>query len=107
MTKLLIGALAFISCVLFFAGSVDFKRVFGPTGITMSYEVTVSKAYAGKAHKRRKARRLSRRRTAHRVRRRTRLWSSCTWQDPYYYCNGIYYALVVENGTKVYYVVTP
>ncbi len=107
MTRLSIGALAFISCALFFAGSVDFKRVSGPAGVTMSYEITDSKAYAGKAHKRRKARRRSRRRTVRRVSRRTRLWRSCSWQDPYYYCDGIYYALVLENGTKVYYVVTP
>jgi hypothetical protein len=101
MIKISIGALAFICGAFFFAGSVDLKRVSGPSGVTVSYEVMVSKAYAGK--KKRVRRRAARKRRA----RRTVIVSGCIWVDPYYYCDGVYYQGVIENGQKVYYVVIP
>ena len=109
MTRLSILALAFIGCTLVFAGNVNFKRVSGPSGLTMSFEVTVSKAYAARRaarrHHRRRARRVARRR--HRVIRRTRLSSSCVWRAPYHYCSGVYYRTVVTSGATSYVVVYP
>ena len=106
MPRLLIGALTFIGCALVFAGSVDFKRVSGPSGFTKPFEVTVSKAYAGRWHYRRTSRRVARR-TTHRVIRRSTLPHGCTWRAPYHYCGGVYYQPVVENNTTVYIVVSP
>ena len=106
MTKLLIGALAFIVCALVLVGSVHFKRVLGPSGLTMPVEVTVSKAYAGRGHHHRRGRRIARRATI-RVIRHLTLPHSCVWHAPYHYCGGVYYQPIVESGTTVYIVVNP
>ncbi len=106
MTRLLIGALAFIGCTLVFAGSVDFKSVSGPSGFTMPFEVTVSQAYAGRGHRHRTTRRVARRTTA-RIIRRNSLPYGCYWRAPYHYCGGIYYQPIVESGTTIYIVVNP
>ncbi len=106
MTRLLIGALAFIGCALVFAGSVDFKRVSGPSGFAMPFEVTVSKAFAGRGYHRRTTRRVARR-TTRRVIRRHTLPYGCAWRAPYHYCGGVYYQPIVESGTTIYIVVNP
>ena len=106
MTRLSIGALAFIGWALVFAVSVDFKRVSGPSGFTMAFEVTVSKAYAGRGHYRRTTRRVARR-TTRRVIRRHSLPYGCAWRAPYHYCGGVYYQPIVEGGTTVYIIVYP
>ncbi len=106
MTRLSIGALAFIGCALVFAGSVDFKRVSGPRGVTEAIELTISEAYAGRRHARRTTRRVVRR-TTRRVIRRNSLPYSCAWRAPYHYCGGVYYEPIVESGTTVYIIVYP
>ncbi len=104
MTKLLIGALAFIVCALVLVGNVHFKRVLGPSGLTMPVEVTVSEAYAGRHHRR--GRRIARRTTI-RVIRHLTLPRSCVWYAPYHYCGGVYYQPIVESNVTVYIVVNP
>ena len=106
MTRIFVGALTFIGCVLVFAGSVDFKRVSGPLGLTIPFEVTVSKAYAARGHGVRTTRRVARR-TTRRVIRRSTLPYGCHWRAPYHYCGGVYYQPVVENNVTVYIVVYP
>ena len=105
MRKLLIAASTVIGCALVFAGSMDFNRVSGRSGLTMPVEVTFSKAYAGGGHVRRTSRRKARRTT--RVIRRHTLPAHCLWRAPYHYCGGVYYQPVVESGTTVYIVVYP
>ncbi len=106
MRKLLIAASTVIGCALVFAGSMDFNRVSGRSGLTMSVEVTFSKAYAGRGHVRRTSRRVARR-TTRRVIRRHTLAAGCLWRAPYHYCGGVYYQPIVESGATVYIVVYP
>lgn len=47
------------------------------------------------------------RRTTRRVNRRTSLPSGCVRRGAYYYCGGVYYQPLVENGTTVYIIVNP
>lgn len=106
MRKLLIAASTVIGCALVFAGSMDFNRVSGRSGLTMPVEVMFSKAYAGRGHARRSTRRVARRTTI-RVIRITTLPGRCAWRAPYHYCGGVYYEPIVESGTTVYIVVYP
>ncbi len=106
MRKLLIAASTVIGCALVFAGSMDFKRVSGRSGLTMPVEVTFSKAYAGRGHVRRTSRRTARR-TTRRVIRRHSLPYGYAWRAPYHYCGGVYYEPIVESGATVYIVVYP
>ena len=106
MRKLLIAASTVIGCALVFAGSMDFNRVSGRSGLTMPVEVTFSKAYAGRGHVHRTSRRVARR-TTRRVIRRHSLPYGCAWRAPYHYCGGVYYQPFVESGTTVYIVVYP
>lgn len=46
------------------------------------------------------------RRTARRVVRRTSI-AGCAHRPPYYYCAGVYYRPVVENGVTVYVEINP
>lgn len=107
MRKLLIAASTVIGCALVFAGSMDFKRVSGRSGLTMPVEVTFSKAYAQNRGQVRRTSRRTARRTTRRVIRRNTLPSGCAWRAPYHYCGGVYYQPVVESGTTVYIVVYP
>jgi hypothetical protein len=106
MRKFLIAASTVIGCALVFAGSMDFNRVSGRSGLTMPVEVMFSKAYAGRGHARRSTRRVARRTTI-RVIRITTLPGRCAWRAPYHYCGGVYYEPIVESGTTVYIVVYP
>ncbi len=106
MRKLLIAASTVIGWALVFAVSVDFKGISGPSGFTMAFEVTVSKAYAGRGHYRRTTRRVARR-TTRRVIRRHTLPYGCAWRAPYHYCGGVYYQPIVESGTTIYIIVYP
>lgn len=109
MTKLSIAALAFIGCALALVVNVNFKGISGPSGQTVSFEITVTKAYARngrRAHHHRRDRRAVRR-TTRRVVRIAVLPYGCYWRAPYHYCGGIYYQPIVENGTTVYIVVNP
>ncbi len=106
MRKLLIAASTVIGCALVFAGSIDFNRVSGRSGLTMPVEVTFSKAYAGRGHARRTSRRVARRITMRVIRRHT-LPGVCWWRAPYHYCVGVYYQPIVESGVTVYIVVYP
>ncbi len=106
MRKFLIAASTVIGCALVFAGSIDFNRVSGRSGLTMPVEVMFSKAYAGRGHARRSTRRVARR-TTMRVIRITTLPGRCAWRAPYHYCGGVYYEPIVESGTTVYIIVYP
>jgi hypothetical protein len=106
MRKLLIAASTIIGCTLVFSGSIDVNRAPSSSGFTNPFELTISKAHAGRRHARRTTRRVARR-TTHRVARRTTLSSSCVWRAPYHYCGGVYYQAIVENGATVYIVVYP
>ncbi len=106
MRKFLIAASTVIGCALVFAGSMDFNRVSGRSGLTMPVEVMFSKAYAGRGHARRSTRRVARRTTI-RVIRITTLPGRCAWRAPYHYCGGVYYQPIVESGVTVYIVVYP
>ncbi len=106
MRKLLIAASTVIGCALVFAGSMDFNRVSGRSGLTMSVEIMFSKAYAGRGHVRRTSQRVARR-TTRRVIRRHSLPYGCAWRAPYHYCGGVYYQPIVESGTTVYIVINP
>jgi hypothetical protein len=69
-----------------------------------------SSAEAAPRHQlRRQARRVSRRtarRTTRRVARRHSV-AGCARHSAYYYCGGVYYRPIVENGQTVYIVVNP
>ena len=106
MRKLLIAVSTVIGCAFVFAGSMEFNRVSGRSGLTMPVEITFSKAYAGSRHARRTTRRVVRR-TTWRVTRRNSLPYSCAWRAPYHYCGGVYYQPIVESGATVYIVVYP
>ncbi len=106
MRKLLIAASTVIGCALVFAGSMDFNRVSGRSGLTMPVEVMFSKAYAGRGNARRTSRRVARRTTRRMIRRHS-LPHRCAWRAPYHYCGGVYYQPIVESGTTVYIVVYP
>ena len=106
MRKLLIAASTVIACALVFAGSMDVNRGSSRSGPTMSVEVSISKAYAGRGHVHRTSRRTARR-TTRRVVRRSTLPTGCAWRAPYHYCGGVYYEPIVESGTTVYVVVNP
>ena len=106
MTRIFVGAITLIGCVLVFAGNVDLKRDSSPLGLTVPFEVTFSKAYAGRGHGVRTTRRVARR-TTRRVVRRNTLPHGCAWRAPYHYCGGVYYQPVVENNVTVYVVVYP
>ena len=106
MRKLLIAASTVIGCALVFAGSMDFNRVLGRSGLTMPVEVTFSKAYAARGRAVRTTRRVARR-TTRRVIRRHSLPYGCAWRAPYHYCGGVYYEPIVESGTTVYIIIYP
>ncbi len=56
---------------------------------------------------RRAVRRTSRRTSRRVARRHSALPHGCPLVGAYYYCGGVYYQPVVENGSTVYIVVTP
>ena len=72
--------------------------------------ISISQADARpRGHARREVRRVSRRtarRTTRRVVRRTSV-AGCPLRTGYYYCGGVYYRPITENGTTVYIVVNP
>lgn len=72
--------------------------------------ISISQANARpRGHVRREVRRTSRRtarRTTRRVVRR-RSVAGCPLRTGYYYCGGVYYRPITENGTTVYIVVNP
>ena len=68
-------------------------------------DLSISPAQAYYAQARRVSRRTSRR-TSRRVARRHSI-AGCSPYRAYYYCGGVYYRPIVENGTTVYIVVNP
>lgn len=56
---------------------------------------------------RRTARRTSRRTSRRVARRYAALPHGCPLTGAYYYCGGVYYQAVVEDGSTVYVIVTP
>ncbi len=106
MTRMRFVTLLLIGGAFGFMGSIDLNRVLGPRGVTEAIELTTSKAYAARKHKRRATRRVARR-TTRRVIRRHTLPVRCAWHAPYHYCGGVYYEPIVESGTTVYIVVYP
>lgn len=56
---------------------------------------------------RRTSRRTARRTSRRTTRRLTALPGGCARRGGYYYCGGVYYQPIVENGSTVYIVVNP
>jgi hypothetical protein len=56
---------------------------------------------------RRTARRTARRTSRRTTRRLNTLPGGCARRSGYYYCGGVYYQPIVENGSTVYVVVNP
>ena len=106
MTRLGFVTLILMGFVLGFAGNIDVNRASSPSGFAKSFELTISKAYAARGHALRTTRRVARRTTRRIIRRHT-LPNKCAWQDPYYYCGGVYYEPIVESGTTIYIVIYP
>ncbi len=106
MTRMRFLTLLLIGGEFGLAGSIDLNSVLGPRGVTEAIELTTSKAYAARKHKRRATRRVARR-TTRRVIRRHTLAAGCLWRAPYHYCGGVYYQPIVESGATVYIVVYP
>lgn len=77
-----------------------------PDGGFSGFGLAVSSASAQtpQATDRRVARRTARR-TSQRVSYRNTLPAGCVKRNAYWYCGGIYYQAVVQNGTTVYVVV--
>ncbi len=86
------------------AGAVGFLgevRVENAGGQAPRISIGVSEAQA------RPARRVARRTSRRTVRRHVALPGGCPLSGRYYYCGGVYYEEVVDNGATVYIVVTP
>ena len=75
----------------------------GPAGVAL---VSEAGAQELRGEDRRVARRTARR-TTRRVDYRDSLPSGCVRRGAYWYCGGVYYNAVVQNGVTVYVVVTP
>ncbi len=89
--------------------NLDFNRTHTPiSGTWLGSGLTLSEAQAGasRSEARRVARRTARR-TTRRVNRRNSLPAGCPLRGLYYYCGGVYYQNVVQDGATVYIVVTP
>ena len=88
-------------------GTIKFFRSEIGDFVSQMPVITVEAAYARPY--RRSVRRTARR-TSRRVTRRTyyrRSIAGCAFRAPYYYCGGIYYRGVVQDGATVYVVVNP
>ncbi len=107
MTRLKLATMIFMGCALGLFGNIEGNRVSSLSGLTVSLEVTISKAYAARRGRARRTTRRVARRTTRRVVRRAVLPRSCLWRAPYHYCGGVYYRTIVESGTTVYIVVYP
>ncbi len=91
---------AAVVCSVGFLGEVRVENA-GGQGPRVSFGV--SQAEAGPA--RRTTRRVARRTTRRVVRRHVVLPAGCPLAGAYYYCGGVYYEEVVEDGVTVYIVV--
>ena len=74
-------------------------------GVFNALQMSQAQARSRRRSVRRTVRRTARR-TARRVARRTSV-ANCVFRAPYYYCSGVYYRPIVENGVTVYIVVNP
>jgi len=84
---------------------VEFSVDSSQSGFPIS--VTVSQAAADcRGEVRREVRRTARR-TARRQAHLRSLPRGCPLVGPYYYCGGVYYQSVVQNGATVYIIVNP
>lgn len=106
-TKLAVVPLAL---ALGFAADLNLREARGPDGKS-TISVGLTEAHAGyRAQNRRVARRTARR-TSRRVTRRHNYYNSlpagCPLRGAYYYCGGVYYQPVVQDGVNVYIIVTP
>ncbi|MEO1194383.1 MAG: hypothetical protein AAFY02_21735 [Pseudomonadota bacterium] len=93
---------AAFGCLIAFAAPVE------PMMQQKSLSLTVKTAQADPwGQNRRVARRTSRRVSRRTQRRYNALPNGCPRSGPYYYCGGVYYQPLVEDGSTVYVVVTP
>jgi hypothetical protein len=107
-----IRPLLFFSAAFLIAlgAAVELQWSPGAEGGTPMIVFGPSSAEAAPRHQvRRQARRVTRRtarRTTRRVARRHSV-AGCALRSGYYYCGGVYYRPIVENGQTVYIVVNP
>ncbi len=92
---------ATVVCTVGFLGEFRVENA-GGQGLRISFGVSEAEA-AFRAQTRRVARRTTRRV----VRRHVVLPAGCPLAGAYYYCGGVYYEEVVEDGVTVYIVVMP
>lgn len=97
---------AAVVCTVGFPGEFRVENA-GGQGPRISFGVSEAKAGAGRREVRRTARRTARRTTRRVMRRHAVLPVGCPLVGLYYYCGGIHYQQVVEDGATVYIVVTP
>ncbi|MEM0905952.1 MAG: hypothetical protein AAGJ94_01220 [Pseudomonadota bacterium] len=76
-------------------------------GLPVSVTVGVSASFAQSPGTPRRVARRTSRRTARRTAYRNSLPGGCVRRNAYYYCGGVYYQPVVQNGVTVYVVVNP
>jgi hypothetical protein len=97
-----------LGCLAFLFGLTGGPSL--PTGsylqlLTSTVHSSVGQAAGRRGEARRVARRTARR-TSRRVARRHSI-AGCRPYNAYYYCSGVYYRPIVENGVTVYVVVNP
>ena len=99
------GRILFAAAVVGFVGFLGEVRVenTGGKGPSVSFGPIVAEARPA----RRVARRTARRTTRRVVRRHATLPYGCPLRGLYYYCGGVYYQQVIEDGATVYVIVTP
>lgn len=99
-----------LALALGFVADFELRETRGPEG-EPAVTVGLGEAKAGyRAQSRRVARRTARR-TSRRVNRRYNYYNAlpagCLLRGAYYYCGGVYYQSVVQDGATVYIIVTP
>jgi len=99
------GRILIAAAMVFTVGFFGDFRVVNSGGQGPSISFGANEAEARPA--RRAARRTARRTTRRTVRRLTVLPYGCPLVGFYYYCGGIYYEQIVEDGETIYIVVTP
>lgn len=99
-----IGAIA-VACALL--GNLQFDQA-ARTGVVLTAPAAQAQTYRAEDRRvaRRTARRTSRRVTARNDYLRT-LPGGCARRGAYYYCGGVYYQPIVQDGATVYIVVNP
>lgn len=104
-----LGKLTLVPAALVFAiaASINVELPEKEVGKAQPFAVlSFTSAAAAPRHQARRVTRRTARRTTRRVVRRHSI-AGCAFRAPYYYCGGVYYRPIVENGTTVYIVVNP